>query len=71
VLVFTIVPAAMIKSLSADIAIGGTCIAPAVALSKPAGRHCDVPARVTVRRAEVALVTPLASIGSARVTHKK
>jgi hypothetical protein len=71
VLAFTIVPVAIARSLSAAIAIGGTCIAPAVALNEPAGRHCDGPALGTVRRAEVALLTPLASIGSERVNNKK
>ena len=70
-LVFTIVPAAIARSLFAELAIGGACIARAVALNERAKRHCDGPALGIVRRAEAALLTPLASIGSARVNNKK
>jgi len=71
VFVFSIVPVAIVRSSSVETAIGETCIAPAVALSKAAERHYAEPDPVTVQHAGVALLTPLASIGSVHVNNKK
>ena len=70
-LVSIIVPVAMIKSSSVEIVIGETCIAPAVVLSKPAGRHCNGPVLGTVQRAVAGTVMRIDNVDSVRVKEKK